>query len=66
MASGADRGAVIGMVMRQTLTPDGRGSDDRRWPCAVEQSAAERVFFGVSVSDPWTMGLAVLGLASAD
>jgi predicted permease len=62
MALGADRSAVVGMVMRQTLMLMGAGVVMGLGLALWSNRLLHGFLYGVSVSDPWTMGLAPLGL----
>jgi predicted permease len=62
MALGADRGAVVGMVMRQTLMLLGAGLVMGVGLAMWSNRLLHGFLYGVSASDPWTMGVAPLGL----
>jgi predicted permease len=62
MALGADRGAVVGMVMRQTLALLVAGVAIGAGLAIWSDRLLHGFLYGVSASDPWTMGLAPLGL----
>ena len=62
MALGADRFAVVGMVMRQTLAMIGTGVAIGVGLEIWSNRLLQGFLYGVSPSDPWTMGLAPLGL----
>ena len=62
MALGADRSAVVGMVMRQTLALMGAGVAIGVGFALWSDRLLQGFLYGVSASDPWTMGLAALGL----
>jgi predicted permease len=62
MALGADRGAVVGMILRHTLMLLGTGVAIGVGIALWSDRLLRGFLFGVSASDPWTMGLAPLGL----
>jgi ABC-type antimicrobial peptide transport system permease subunit len=62
MALGADRSAVVGMVMRQTLMLMGAGVVMGLGLALWSNRLLHGFLYGVSATDPWTMGLAPLGL----
>jgi len=62
MALGAGRGRVVRMMMRQTLIWLGVGTVIGIGLAVASGRLLERFLFGVSTRDPWTMGLAPLGL----
>jgi ABC-type antimicrobial peptide transport system permease subunit len=62
MALGADRGAVVGMVMRQTMVLMVAGVVMGLGLAMWSNRLLHGFLYGVSASDPWTMGLAPLGL----
>jgi ABC-type antimicrobial peptide transport system permease subunit len=62
MALGADRGAVVGMVMRQTLVLIIAGVAIGVGLALWSNRLLNGFLFGVTSLDPWTMGLAPLGL----
>jgi predicted permease len=62
MALGADRSAVVGMVMGQTLVLMGAGVVVGVGLALESNRLLHGFLYGVSASDPWTMGLAPLGL----
>jgi predicted permease len=62
MALGADRTAVVGMVMRQTLMLMGTGVVMGVGLALESNRLLHGFLYGVTTSDPWTMGLAPLGL----
>ena len=62
MALGADRGAVVGMVMRQTLVLMGAGVAIGLGLALWSNRLLHGFLYGVSASDPWTVCLAPLGL----
>jgi predicted permease len=62
MALGADRGAVVGMVLRQTLMLMGAGVVTGLGMALWSNRLLHGFLYGVSATDPWTMGLAPLGL----
>jgi predicted permease len=62
MALGANRSAVVGMVMRQTLALMGAGVAIGVGFALWSDRLLQGFLYGVSASDPWTMGLAALGL----
>jgi putative ABC transport system permease protein len=62
MALGADRFAVVGMVMRQTLALIGAGVVIGVGLALWSNRLLQGFLYGVSPSDPWTMALAPLGL----
>ena len=70
MALGADRGAVVGMVMRQTLLLLGAGLAIGLGLALWSNRLLHGFLYGVSASDPWTfclmpLGLLVCGLVAA-
>lgn len=70
MALGADRGAVVRMVIRQTLGLMGTGAVVGIGLELWSNRLLHAFLFGVSASDPWTMGLApvvlvICGLVAA-
>lgn len=62
MALGANRGAVVKMIMRQTLTLLGAGVVIGVGMAMWSDRLLQGFLFGVKASDPWTMGLAPLVL----
>ena len=62
MALGAGRGAVVGMVMRQTLVLMGAGVAIGLGLALWSNQLLHGFLYGVSASDPWTVCLAPLGL----
>jgi len=62
MALGADRAAVVGMVMRQTLVLMGAGAVMGVGLALWSNRLLGGFLYGVKAMDPWTMGLAPLGL----
>ena len=62
MALGADRGAVVGMVMRQTLVLMGVGVAIGLGLALWSSRLLQGFLYDVSASDPWTLGLAPLAL----
>jgi predicted permease len=62
MALGADRGAVMGMVLRQTLVLLGAGVAIGITLALWSNGLLKGFLYGVRVSDPWTIGLAPLAL----
>jgi predicted permease len=62
MALGADRGAVVGIVIRQTLVLMGVGVVIGLGLALWSNRLLGGFLYGVTASDPWTMGLAPLGL----
>ena len=62
MALGADRNAVVGMVMRQMLMLMGAGVVMGLGMALWSNRLLHGFLYGVSATDPWTMGLAPLGL----
>jgi predicted permease len=62
MALGADRSAVVGMVMRQTLVLMGSGVAIGLGLTLWSNRLLHGFLYGVSASDPWTACLAPLGL----
>ena len=62
MALGADRGAVVGMVLRQTLLLLGAGTAAGVVLALASDRLLQRFLYGVSSTDPWTIGIAALGL----
>jgi predicted permease len=62
MALGADRGAVVGMVMRQTLVLMGAGVAIGLGLALWSNRLLHGFLYGVSALDPWTVCLAPLGL----
>ena len=62
MALGADRGAVVAMIMRQTLVLLAAGVAIGVGLAMWSSRLLHGFLFGVSASDPWTMGLAPLAL----
>ncbi len=62
MALGADRSAVVSMVMQQTLMLMGAGVVMGLGLALWSNRLLHGFLYGVSATDPWTMGLAPLGL----
>ena len=62
MALGADRGKVVGMVMRQALLLMGMGVGIGLGLALWSNRLLHGFLYGVSASDPWTVCLAPLGL----
>jgi predicted permease len=62
MALGADRSNVVGMVIRQTLMLMGAGVVMGLGIALWSNRLLHGFLNGVSATDPWTMGLAPLGL----
>lgn len=62
MALGADRGAVVGMIMRQTLVLLGGGVAMGVGLALWSDRLLQGFLYGVTASDPWTMSLASLAL----
>jgi predicted permease len=62
MALGADRGAVVAMVMRQTLFLMGTGAAVGIVLALWSNRLLKGFLYGVSTSDPWTMAIALLVL----
>ena len=62
MALGADRSAVVGMVLRQTLMLMGAGVAMGLGMALWSNRLLHGFLYSVSATDPWTMGLAPLGL----
>jgi ABC-type antimicrobial peptide transport system permease subunit len=62
MALGADRGAVVGIVIRQTLVLMGVGVVIGLGLALWSNRLLAGFLYGVTASDPWAMGLAPLGL----
>ena len=62
MALGADKSAVVGMVMRQTMVLMVAGVVVGLGLAMWSNRLLHGFLYGVSASDPWTMGLAPLGL----
>ncbi len=62
MALGADRGRLVAMVMRQTLIWLGAGTVIGVGLAMAGGRLLEGFLFGVSTRDPWTIGLAPVGL----
>jgi predicted permease len=62
MALGADRFAVVGMVMRQTLALIGTGVAIGVGLALWSNRLLQGFLYGVSASDPWTVCIAPLGL----
>ena len=62
MALGADRGAVVGMVLRYTLTLLVVGVALGIGLAAWSDRLLRGFLFGVSAADPWVMSIAPLGL----
>lgn len=62
MALGADRGAVMGMVLRQTLVLLGAGVAIGIALALWSNRLLQAFLYGVSVSASWTIGLAPLVL----
>lgn len=60
MALGADRGAIVAMVMRQTLVLMGAGAVIGVGLALWSNRLLHGFLYGVSTSDPWTMGFAPL------
>jgi predicted permease len=60
MALGADRGAVVGMVLRQTLVLLGAGVVIGIGLALWSNRLLKGFLYGVRTSDPWTIGLAPL------
>lgn len=58
MALGADRGAVVAMVMRQTLVLMGTGAAIGIVLALWSNRLLKGFLYGVSTSDPWTMAIA--------
>jgi predicted permease len=64
MALGADRGAVIAMVIRQTIAPMVAGVAAGVGLALWSNRLLHGFLYGVSASDPWTIALAPLGLVA--
>ena len=64
MALGANRGRVVGMVLRQTLVLLGAGTVIGVGLAFAGHRLIERFLFGVSALDPWAMALAPLALVT--
>jgi predicted permease len=64
MALGADRGMVVGMVMRQTLVLLAAGVAIGLGLALWSNRLLHGFLYGVSASDPWTVCLAPLGLVA--
>jgi predicted permease len=64
MALGADRAAVVSMVMQQTLVLLGAGVAIGVGLTLWTNRLLNGFLYGVSASDPWTIGLAPLGLVA--
>jgi ABC-type antimicrobial peptide transport system permease subunit len=62
MALGADRDAVVGMVIRQTLLLVGSGAAIGVGMALWSSRLLHAFLYGVSASDPWTMALAPVAL----
>ena len=62
MALGADRNAVVGMVIRQTLVLMGAGVVIGLGLAVWSNCLSSGILYGVTASDPWAVGLASLGL----
>jgi putative ABC transport system permease protein len=62
MALGADRAAIVGMVMRQTLLLMGAGVAVGVGVALWSNRLLHGFLYGVTASDPWTMSLAPLAL----
>jgi predicted permease len=62
MALGADRGAVVAMVMRQSLVLMGTGAAIGIVLALWSNRLLKGFLYGVSTSDPWTMAFATLVL----
>jgi predicted permease len=62
MALGADRAAVIGMVMRQALLLMALGAAAGVCIALWSNRLLHAFLYGVTASDPWTIALAPLGL----
>lgn len=62
MALGADRGAVVAMVLRHTLVLMGTGAAIGIGLALWSDRLLKGFLFGVSTSDPWTMAVAPLVL----
>jgi predicted permease len=62
MALGADRGAIVGMMMRQTLVLMAAGVAIGLGLALWSNRLLHGFLYGVSASDPWTVCLAPLGL----
>ena len=62
MALGADRGKVVGMVLRQTLIWLASGIVLGCALALLSGRLIERFLFGVHAADPWTLGLVSAGL----
>jgi predicted permease len=62
MALGADRGAVVGMVIRQTLLLVGSGAAIGVGMALWSSRLLHAFLYDVSASDPWTMALAPVAL----
>jgi ABC-type antimicrobial peptide transport system permease subunit len=62
MALGADRGAVVGLVMRQTLVLMATGVAIGLGLALWTSRLLGGFLYGVTASDPWTMVLAPFGL----
>ena len=63
MALGADRGAVVGLVMRQTVVLLGAGVLAGLGLTLWSNRLLHGFLYGVSATDPWALGLAPLALA---
>jgi ABC-type antimicrobial peptide transport system permease subunit len=62
MALGADRAAVISMVMRQALVLMAVGAAAGVCIALWSNRLLHAVLYGVTASDPWAIALAPLGL----
>jgi ABC-type antimicrobial peptide transport system permease subunit len=64
MALGADRSKVVGLVVRQALLLMVAGTAIGVGLAFASNRLLQRFLFGVSAMDPWTIGLASLGLVT--
>ena len=64
MALGASHGAVVGMVMRQTLVLLGAGAAIGIVLALWSNRLLKGFLYGVSTSDPWAIAIATLVLVA--